>query len=298
MTKLSLGVAFSGGGLKSFAQIATLYDLEKNNIDITAIAGTSMGSLIAALVAHGLSAIEIETMLLRLEEEFSNSKMLSRPSIKILPFSKDRIDGLIEHHDLKNFCEKIFEELNVKYLSDLKLPICINSVKLDSGEMVLFTNDKSYFTTDNFQSCYFYEKDIEIATAVAASCAFPFVFSTAHIDNERYVDGGCRLNCPVSLFNRNMVNKVLALTMVDRQSKEVITRATDVAIHSFDIMSAQLDEYALQEADVVFNVPIQSNYTFKFGKGNEVIAFSKNHLILNPIDYNKLMNKPFRFFNF
>ncbi len=298
MATASLGIAFSGGGLKAFAQIATLYDLEKNNIEITAIAGTSMGSLIAALVSCGLSASEIETLLLRLEEEFSNTKIMSRPSIKFLPFFKERIDGLVEHEELKNFCEKIFEELNVKYLSDLKLPICINSVKLDNGEMVLFTNNKDYFSTENFQSCSFYEKDIEIATAVAASCAFPFIFSTAHIENERYVDGGCRLNCPVSVFNRNAINKVLALTMVDRKSKEIIFRATDVAIHSFDIMSAQLDEYALQEADVVFNVPIQSNYTFKFGKGNEVIAFSKNHLILNPIDYNKLINKPFRFFNF
>ena len=50
-----VGVAFCGGGFRSYAEVAVVENLAREGITIGAVAGTSMGSLVAALVGAGLS---------------------------------------------------------------------------------------------------------------------------------------------------------------------------------------------------------------------------------------------------
>src|SRR5690606_7999792 len=55
-----VGVVLSGGGAWGLAHIGVLKELEKNNIPIDFIAGTSMGALIGGLYASGYSPDELE----------------------------------------------------------------------------------------------------------------------------------------------------------------------------------------------------------------------------------------------
>lgn len=48
-----VGVAFCGGGFRSYAEVAVVENLAREGITIGAVAGTSMGSLVAALVGAG-----------------------------------------------------------------------------------------------------------------------------------------------------------------------------------------------------------------------------------------------------
>ncbi|MEG0135253.1 MAG: patatin-like phospholipase family protein, partial [Cetobacterium sp.] len=48
-----IGLVLSGGGAKGFAHIGVLKALEKNNIKVDYITGTSMGALIGALYSVG-----------------------------------------------------------------------------------------------------------------------------------------------------------------------------------------------------------------------------------------------------
>ena len=51
MSKVNgVGIAFCGGGFRSYAEVAVVEDLAREGINIGAVAGTSMGSLVAALV--------------------------------------------------------------------------------------------------------------------------------------------------------------------------------------------------------------------------------------------------------
>ena len=56
------GLVLSGGGVKGLAHIGTLKVIDSLNINIDYIAGTSIGSIAAALYASGHSADEIERM--------------------------------------------------------------------------------------------------------------------------------------------------------------------------------------------------------------------------------------------
>lgn len=58
----SVGVVLSGGGAKGLYHIGVLKALEQNEIPIDYVAGTSMGSIIAALYAAGYSPEEMEAI--------------------------------------------------------------------------------------------------------------------------------------------------------------------------------------------------------------------------------------------
>ena len=58
------GLVLSGGGARGFAHVAVLEALEANQVQIDYIAGTSMGAVVGALYASGLSAAEVREKLL------------------------------------------------------------------------------------------------------------------------------------------------------------------------------------------------------------------------------------------
>src|SRR5437870_495893 len=57
-----VGLALGGGGARGLAHIGVLKVLEEEDVPISAIAGTSVGALIGALYAAGVSTTEMEEM--------------------------------------------------------------------------------------------------------------------------------------------------------------------------------------------------------------------------------------------
>ena len=55
-----IGLALSGGGALGLTEIGVLKWFDEHHIPVDRIAGTSMGGIIAAMYASGMSAIEIE----------------------------------------------------------------------------------------------------------------------------------------------------------------------------------------------------------------------------------------------
>ncbi|RLC99630.1 MAG: hypothetical protein DRI77_02350 [Chloroflexi bacterium] len=57
---VQIGLALSGGGAKGIAHVGVLKVLEEAQIPVHVLAGTSMGGIVAAAYAAGLSPAEIE----------------------------------------------------------------------------------------------------------------------------------------------------------------------------------------------------------------------------------------------
>ena len=62
-----IGVVFGGGGAKGAAHIGVLKVLEELKIPVDYIAGTSMGAIVGALYASGLSADELEKVIIAID---------------------------------------------------------------------------------------------------------------------------------------------------------------------------------------------------------------------------------------
>ena len=58
-----IGVVFGGGGAKGAAHIGVLKVLEEQRIPVDYVGGTSMGAIVGALYASGLSAAELEKVI-------------------------------------------------------------------------------------------------------------------------------------------------------------------------------------------------------------------------------------------
>lgn len=285
-----IGLSFAGGGLKSFSHVAVVKDLEINGVDISAVSGTSMGSVLASLYACGIRGQALEVKMLELEKEFQERKIMLKPTLKILPFVKDRSDGLIEQSSFRIFIEEIFEKLGITKLSEVPFPLCVVATELNTGEIILFANDRKYFQAVG-NDCRFYDDDIDIATAIAASCAFPLVFQSVEIDGMRLVDGGVRLNSPGDVFNKEVIKKVISMTTMNTDTDEVDHSMLNVAFQCVLIMMNQLEKTSLISSDIHLNFPLDFKLIFEVGRGHEVIEKAHNHLKDHPIDYSVLEKK-------
>ena len=157
---IKLGLALGGGGARGFAHLGVLKAFDENNIKFDYIAGTSVGSLVGALYASGLTSeqiIEISKTL--------NKKDIKTNKIMFMPSSTIGIQAIIKNN---------LGDIDIK---ELKTPFCAVAVDMKSGNEV---NIKSG----------------NLAKAVAGSCAVPGVFTYVDFDDFRLQDGGLQNTIP------------------------------------------------------------------------------------------------------
>ncbi len=208
--KRKLGIALAGGGIRAYVQIGVLKVLEEKDIKIDCIAGTSMGSIIAALTAAGAKSEQLTMAMFELEKQFADRKVFLRPNLRVLPFAKNKLDGFVDADTFESMIQEQFEKFDVNKISDLKMLIAITAVDLVSGKLVVFTNVPNRFINDNDKIII---SDGLITQAVRASCSFPIVFSTKKYEKMQLVDGGVKMNLPVQLLKTMQSNRILSVTM-------------------------------------------------------------------------------------
>ena len=149
-----VGLALGGGFARGLAHIGVLKVFEQERIPIDIIGGTSVGAVIAASYASGLSAQELcEIAALVRFKDFSRWT-ISRFGL----FSNDR---------MLPFLRKI---LRCKTFEELRIPCAVTATDIRTGEAVVFTSG-------------------DLASAVRASCAYPGMFQPVEIEGRLLVDG-------------------------------------------------------------------------------------------------------------
>lgn len=287
----TINLALAGGGLKSYAQIAVLHELEKQEIKINAVAGTSMGSCIAALVAIGLDAKTIEKEMLEMERFFQDNKIFLKPSMKLLPFSSDKIEGgYVDGLMIEEKLEALFAKYDVHKISDVKKPLAINAVDLTTGKMIVFVSDKDKYETIDIE--HVVESEITLAKAVRASSSIPFVFSHVMFKDFTLVDGGVKLNVPLPLLKGFSNHQTLAVTTKKEIDPLENPNIFSLALQVYNINSTEFDLYVAKEADHYINVPL-GRLQFSVGKGQEIIDKSKQYISNNNYIENIKKDKKF-----
>src|SRR4051794_32728813 len=93
-TRPRIGLALSGGGALGLSEIGVIQWLEENHIPTDRIAGTSMGAIIGAMYARGMSRDKIKVFAKKIngDEPFSPAPISSKISSRR---KQDRRDFLI-----------------------------------------------------------------------------------------------------------------------------------------------------------------------------------------------------------
>jgi NTE family protein len=266
MRKISL--ALSGGGIRAYAQIGVYRILDENNFEIESLSGTSMGSIIACLIAAGANHSQLEKAMYELEKGFLEKQIFLKPNLRVLPMSKRKMNGLVDADKFEDMIQEQFDKFSVRNLDDLKKPVSITSVDLITGKLVVFTNTPEVFKD---QPDKIIISDSAVTEAVRASCSFPIVFSTKKYESMQLVDGGVKMNLPVTLLRTMKANKILSVTMDGKQRYKASNKLLNVAFRIIDIMTSANQESDRLLSDYNINIDVSRYYTFDAGKGKKIV---------------------------
>lgn len=273
--KDKIGLALSGGGIKAYVQIPLIGLLQKVNVNIDVISGTSMGSVIGSFAACGANADKIEEIMLELEKYYIDNQIFFRPSLKVLPFAKEKLDGFVEGNDLEDLLDKYYKTFNVEMITDVKIPIAINAVDLNSGKTVIFTSHARLFDK---RLDWIIIDDVKLSTAVRASCSLPLVFSTKKYRELKLVDGGILMNMPIPPCKEMGADHVISVSMIDNLPTTVNDSMISVMMRSLEIFAHANQQLNIHEGDYNYNVPTSQYNMLDVGKGKEIIELSEKKL--------------------
>ena len=178
----TVGLVLSGGGARGLAHIGVLRILEREGIPVDYLAGTSMGGVIAAGYAAGMSSYDLERESLAITQK----RHLLRLADPGLPDG-----GLIRGERVLAFFKQIFGE---KTFSELNLPLAVVAVDLVSCQEVVL-------------------REGPVALALRATSSLPGVFKPVEMNGYRLVDGGVLNNLPVDVVSQMGAEVIIAVNI-------------------------------------------------------------------------------------
>lgn len=193
-----VGLVLGGGGARGFAHISVIKELERKQIPIDCIAGTSMGALIGGLYASGMSIEEIEKMVVELDWAGTFDDSLDRPERSFrrkrdddlsLLNAKPGIDksgikitsGLLAGESIMLLLERLSNEASRSGNFDqLVIPFRAVATDINTGEAAVL-------------------KSGNLSIAMRASMSIPGVLRPVKIGDQLLVDGGIVNQVPVDV---------------------------------------------------------------------------------------------------
>jgi NTE family protein len=170
----------SGGGARGLAHIGVLKVLAREGIPVDYLAGASMGGVIAAGYAAGMTPDAIEQEALAV----THTRRLLRLIDPALPNG-----GLMRGQRLMAYFEQLFSQQN---FADLHLPLTLVAVDLNTHQEITLG-------------------DGPVALALRATTAIPGVFIPVETNGWRLVDGGVLNNLPVDVIREMGAEAVIAV---------------------------------------------------------------------------------------
>jgi len=251
-----IGLALGGGGAKGLAHILMLETLDELGIRPHVIAGTSIGAIIGALYAAGLSGKEIRAQV----EQFFVDQDEAERSLFALPKSLRWLDfidpalasgGLLDSSD---FIAWLGEVLPVTNFGDLEIPLTVVAAELLTGQEVIM-------------------KSGALLPALQASMAVPGVFPPVEVNGHSLVDGGVANPLPYDRVQDDCDITIAIDVSGSRHLEDGETLTSmGVLMQSFTAMSRNIlvEKLKRQQPAVYIRPDIRNVKMLEFYKAREV----------------------------
>jgi NTE family protein len=233
LPRKKVGLALSSGAARGWAHVGVLAALEKEDIPIDMITGTSSGALIGALYAREKDIDRVK----ELATEIGRMKMVFLTDLT-LPRT-----GLIEGKRIKNWLRSNIGDVEFK---DLRIPFACVATDIMTGQEVVI-------------------KEGSVVEAVRASISIPVVFTMVRHNDRCLVDGALVNPVPVGVLKDMGADFIIAVNvvpnMMDRVRGVNKTPIEDfkepnifsIMMRTIHIAAYQAVEASLEGADVVIN---------------------------------------------
>lgn len=197
---MKINAVFEGGGVKGIGLVGAIKAAEEAGMQFAKVAGTSSGSIIAAFLAAGYTADQLELMI----RQAPYRDFVKSSSITAIPFIDHSIRlvfrlGLHSGQALEQWVEQKLAAKGISTFHDLpenKLRVLASNI----------TNGKMMVIPEDLPDYGLHPGKMKIATAVRMSCSIPIYFQPAILKRSKkrrdlIVDGGLLSNFPLWIFD-------------------------------------------------------------------------------------------------
>ena len=175
--------------------------IEAQNIKFDYIAGTSIGSIMGAMLSYGLTSNQMQEIATSIRV-----KDIRKSKIPLMPSSTAAIEEIIIN---------TVGDINIE---DLKTPFCAVAVDMITGNEVDITKGN-------------------LAKALAGSCAVPTVFHAVEFEDKLLFEGGLQNTIPADVLRRLGCDAVISIDINStRGNGAKSTKYFDLILASVDIM--------------------------------------------------------------
>jgi len=267
--KKRIGLALGGGGARGLAHIGVLRVLEKEEIPIHLIAGTSIGALVGGAYASGINADQLQ----KKAEEYVNSAEFRSSAMKAFEATHakgevglaQRIQtylrnhfyliqamfkpGILSNEDFRATIEYFIPDIQVE---ETRIPFRAAATDLVSGEQITFSKGS-------------------LRQAVMASCAVPGAIAPLKEGERLLSDGGIICSVPGSVARQGGADIVIAVVVDRGIGSEELRNEVDVYLRVNEIMGERLKQCELAEADVVIRPEVGDLHWSSFSEAMNLI---------------------------
>jgi len=292
LKKGKVALVLSGGGARGVAQIGVIEVLQKYNVEIDFIVGTSIGAITGGLYSSGYSPDELKKLTKSID--WKNKLSLSNKYDREFLFidkKKTQDKGFITL-SFDGFTPQLPTSLssgqqltslfniyllNARYkpkkdFSSLKIPFYAVATDFDKGEKVVL-NDGS------------------LIEAIKSSFTFPLLYSPTDVNGRNLVDGGLTANVPVTTARDLGAEYIITVNSTSLlKNTEELKNPINNADQVLSITMAQLNKEQLKNSDIVLTPEIGEKKATDFSnidlliKSGEIECERRISEILRKID--------------
>ena len=264
----SLALVLSGGGTHGLAHIGVLEVLDSLGVRPRLVVGTSMGALIGALYAGGLSGREIDSVARNLPLEaifrrypsltFITSGDLGAPLLTVSPaFVFEQLGATFRlqspaarEAQLNALFDQLLLHANLVAAGDFaRLPIPFVAVATDMRTRAAVVLDHG-----------------DLAQAVRASASIPLVVSPVTRGEQMLIDGALSANVPVAMARQRGMTRLVVSDVGTTQSRLTDVQTTTGMIgYLLDGLFSQ-GPYALTSADIAIRPDVDGYGLLNFSR--------------------------------
>jgi len=206
-----IGLALGGGGAIAMSEIGALQWFDEHHIPVDVIAGTSMGSILAALYSTGKTPEQMQhimteesvTNVFRIQSEYASRDFRRREESRDVPnaigiglkHGAGFRNALFTDTGLNELLDREFLSYNDQTdFNDLPIPFRCQATDLNDSKSVTFARGS-------------------LQDAVRASASIPGVFRPFELNGHEYVDGAILDNLPTQDVKAMKADVIIAISL-------------------------------------------------------------------------------------
>lgn len=252
VTRRRLGVCLGSGTALGWAHIGVLKVLVREGVAIDCLSGSSMGSIIASMLACGMTPDEMEATACGVTQATVDGWTdYNWPMMR---------DGLIKGDLVTGFLREIFGKRRIE---DLEVPLLIQATDLVTGTP-------------------YYFREGPVVDAVRASVSLPGVFRPVHLEGHVLSDGGVHDTLPIGPLRELGADLVVAVNTTQSPEYSQLSVAEvkaynvfDLFLRSLEIMQTERSRWEAEEADYVLRPRVIGPSWKELHRAREIIRFGE-----------------------